>query len=186
VAAANRQVLAHWAVQQGNTTKIYQTDGAKEYKSGIMAEWYANQGITRQETVRYTPQHNDIAERYNHVLFDRVRTCLFELHLGPEFWMECLTNANDKANHTLHSTTGKVPAAESFGTTSDVSSFQPFGQHEYVTHALKSGPAAKLKPRAYRARYMCYALLRMRPLLISWAECSVVISCGKVDYDKSG
>jgi hypothetical protein len=32
----------------------------------------------------------------------------------------------------------------------------------------------------------CYALLRMRPLSISWAECSVVISCGKVDYDKSG
>jgi hypothetical protein len=32
----------------------------------------------------------------------------------------------------------------------------------------------------------CYALLRMRPLSSSWAECSVVISCGKVDYDKSG
>jgi hypothetical protein len=32
----------------------------------------------------------------------------------------------------------------------------------------------------------CYALLRMRPLSISCAECSVVISCGKVDYDKSG
>jgi hypothetical protein len=26
----------------------------------------------------------------------------------------------------------------------------------------------------------------MRPLLNSWAECSVVISCGKIDYDKSG
>jgi hypothetical protein len=26
----------------------------------------------------------------------------------------------------------------------------------------------------------------MRPLLNSWAESSVVISCGKVDYDKSG
>jgi hypothetical protein len=35
-------------------------------------------------------------------------------------------------------------------------------------------------------RRYCYALLRMRPLLNSWAECSVVISCGKVDYDKSG
>jgi hypothetical protein len=32
----------------------------------------------------------------------------------------------------------------------------------------------------------CYALLRMRPLSISWAECSVVISCGKVDYDIYG
>jgi hypothetical protein len=33
---------------------------------------------------------------------------------------------------------------------------------------------------------MYYALLRIRPLSISWAECSVLISCGKVDYDKSG
>jgi hypothetical protein len=32
----------------------------------------------------------------------------------------------------------------------------------------------------------CYALLRMRPLSISYAEWSVVISCGKVDHDKSG
>jgi hypothetical protein len=32
----------------------------------------------------------------------------------------------------------------------------------------------------------CYALLRMRALSISSAEGFVVISCGKVDYDKSG
>jgi hypothetical protein len=33
---------------------------------------------------------------------------------------------------------------------------------------------------------LCYALLRMRPLSMPCAECSVVISCGKVDYDKPG
>jgi hypothetical protein len=32
----------------------------------------------------------------------------------------------------------------------------------------------------------CYALLRMRPLSISCAEGFVIISCGQVDYDKSG
>jgi hypothetical protein len=31
----------------------------------------------------------------------------------------------------------------------------------------------------------CYALLRMRHLSIACAEGFVVISCGKVDYDKS-
>jgi hypothetical protein len=40
--------------------------------------------------------------------------------------------------------------------------------------------------RVPNASTKCYALLWMRPLSISWAECSVVISCGKVDYDKSG
>jgi hypothetical protein len=34
--------------------------------------------------------------------------------------------------------------------------------------------------------FSCFAPLRMRPLSRSWAESSVVISCGKVDYDKSG
>jgi hypothetical protein len=33
---------------------------------------------------------------------------------------------------------------------------------------------------------LCYALLRMRPLSISCAEGFVAISCGNVDYDKSG
>jgi hypothetical protein len=43
---------------------------------------------------------------------------------------------------------------------------------------------SRTSEKTYRAQ--CYALLRMRPLLNSCAECSVVISCGKVDYDKSG
>jgi hypothetical protein len=33
---------------------------------------------------------------------------------------------------------------------------------------------------------LCYALLRMRPLSILYAEGFLVISCAKVDYDKSG
>jgi hypothetical protein len=78
-----------------NTTKSYQTDGAKDHKSGIMAEWYADQSIAYQETVPYNFQHNGITERYNRVLFDQVRICLFESNLGPEFWMECLTDAKD-------------------------------------------------------------------------------------------
>jgi hypothetical protein len=55
VAAVTRQVLAQWAVQHENTTKIYKTDGANEYKLGILAEWYANRDIIHQETVPYTP-----------------------------------------------------------------------------------------------------------------------------------
>jgi hypothetical protein len=78
----------------------------------------------------------------------------FESNLGLEFRMECLTNANVKANHTLHTTTGKVLAAKWFCTTPDVSSLQPFGQHGYFTHALKYCTCAKLKTRAYRDRLM--------------------------------
>jgi hypothetical protein len=40
--------------------------------------------------------------------------------------------------------------------------------------------------RGRTGRKVCYALLTMIPLSISCAEGFVVISCGKVDYDKSG
>jgi hypothetical protein len=41
-------------------------------------------------------------------------------------------------------------------------------------------------PQGNRSIYaICYELLRMRPLAISCAESFVVISCEKVDYDKS-
>jgi hypothetical protein len=44
----------------------------------------------------------------------------------------------------------------------------------------------ELPPTTATSIVTCYALLRMRPLSLPCAECSVVISCGKVDYDKSG
>jgi hypothetical protein len=55
------------------------------------------------------------------------------------------------------------------------------GHHDVLQPNVKF---ASLKDRLYGD--ICHALLRMRHLSISWAECSVVISCGKVDYDKSG
>jgi hypothetical protein len=52
--------------------------------------------------------------------------------------------------------------------------------HEDIDH----GAQDEISLRALMGK--CYALLRMRPLSISCAEDFVVVSCGKVDYDKSG
>jgi hypothetical protein len=62
----------------------------------------------------------------------------------------------------------------------DFSSFKRFACNKEV-----SSDEVAVEANIISTRW-CYALLRMRPLSISWAECSVVISCGKVDYDKSG
>jgi hypothetical protein len=50
--------------------------------------------------------------------------------------------------------------------------------------ALMGKCYALLRMRALMGK--CYALLRMKPLSIACSEGFVVISCGKVDYDKSG
>jgi RNase H-like domain found in reverse transcriptase len=61
----------------------------------------------------------------------------------------------------------------------------------HVVHKLQRW-ALKMSVFSYRMEHVLCAAKDessvefMRPLLNSWAECSVVISCGKVDYDKSG
>jgi hypothetical protein len=55
--------------------------------------------------------------------------------------------------------------------------------HELLV-AWRGFPSGKATYEPYSVK--CYALLRMRSLSIPCAECSVVFSCGKVDYDKSG
>jgi Reverse transcriptase (RNA-dependent DNA polymerase) len=50
----------------------------------------------------------------------------------------------------------------------------------YVDDLIISGPSVE------EVTKLCCAMLRMRPLSISSAKRCVVISCRKVDYDKSG
>jgi hypothetical protein len=54
------------------------------------------------------------------------------------------------------------------------------GCQEGIYEEMTTGEAERIRSTG------CYALLRMRPLWISCAEGFVVISCGKVECDKSG
>jgi hypothetical protein len=58
-------------------------------------------------------------------------------------------------------------------------------EYEQTGEDWESPPLSLPKPGPDRNR-MCYALLRMRPLSISCTQGFVIISCGKVDDDKSG
>jgi hypothetical protein len=67
------------------------------------------------------------------------------------------------------------------------------GEHDDENHEVLQSNVkfASLKEQPLFYGVLCAAkdetsVEFMRPLLNSWAECSVAISCGKVDYDKSG
>jgi hypothetical protein len=62
------------------------------------------------------------------------------------------------------------------------------GGPDAIASILSKHGMDEVVSRRLRASFSvaCYALLRMRPLSRSWAECSVAISCGLVDYEKSG
>ncbi|WVZ09086.1 hypothetical protein V8G54_022432 [Vigna mungo] len=53
--------------QSGKKIKIFRTDGGGEFNSGDMARFCTGKGIIHEVTAPYTPQHNGLAERRNHL-----------------------------------------------------------------------------------------------------------------------
>lgn len=62
----------------GKKCQRIRTDGAKEYKSARLVEWYADKGIVHEETLLYCPESNGAAERINRRIKERARAVLAE------------------------------------------------------------------------------------------------------------
>lgn len=54
---------------------VFRTDGETEYLP--LDPWLKKKGIRHETTVRYTPQQNGVAERYNRMLVEGARTLLY-------------------------------------------------------------------------------------------------------------
>jgi hypothetical protein len=91
--------------------------------------------------------------------------------------------ASNKAGFVLDDRPSRVFVSLSGPDLSARCSYQTGLNHDSVVCVLQG---ANLLLNSVEPLVLCYALLRIRPLSMSCAECSVVISCGKVDYDKSG
>lgn len=57
-------------------------------------------GIERHQTCAYTPQQNDVAERMNRTLIEKVRCLLDESGLEEEFWTEAVSIAVYQINRS--------------------------------------------------------------------------------------
>jgi len=60
----------------GRKIKVLQSDNGGEYKSDPFLKLYRDEGIDRHFTVRKIPQQNQIAERMNMTLLEKVRCML--------------------------------------------------------------------------------------------------------------
>jgi len=50
-------------------------------------EFFKDEGIARQRTIRYTPQQNGVARRMNMTILERVRCMLSKSRLNKSFWV---------------------------------------------------------------------------------------------------
>ncbi|MBY3556030.1 DDE-type integrase/transposase/recombinase, partial [Modestobacter lapidis] len=78
--------------------KVLRTDNGKEYEP--VDKFCAEVGIARQNTIRYTPQQNGVAERLNRTLMDKARCMLSWAGLKSEFWAEAVATACYLKNRT--------------------------------------------------------------------------------------
>jgi len=77
-AAALKEVLKRWMVQQRSKVHKVRSDRGGEYVSGELQQWMKEEGIQWDPTAPYSPEQNGKAERLNRTLMEKVRTMLYD------------------------------------------------------------------------------------------------------------
>lgn len=72
--------------QTGKQVKALRTDNGLEYRNSKLARLSKESEITKQHIIPGTPQQNGVAERYNKIIFERVRCMLIYSGLSKLFW----------------------------------------------------------------------------------------------------
>lgn len=77
----------------GKKIKRLRTDNGLEYVDGEFTELFKEHGIARHKTVRKTPRQNEIVERMNKTIPEKVRCMLHFANLGKQFCGEAVNSA---------------------------------------------------------------------------------------------
>jgi len=122
--------------QSSYTIKILKTDNGTEYTNTLFKDYTISKGIIHQFSAPYTPQQNDLAERINYTLLDKVRAILSESNLFKELWPEVLLSVTYIHNRTPHSFLGyKTPYEARYNTKPSISNIRILGSITYHKEA---------------------------------------------------
>ncbi|GKU96422.1 hypothetical protein SLEP1_g9661 [Rubroshorea leprosula] len=82
--------LQRFAKETRLKLKCFHTDNGREYASKEFRDYYLKHCIRHEKTVPSTPQHNDVAERMNHTIVEKVR-CMLRMAILPKpLWGEAV------------------------------------------------------------------------------------------------
>ena len=115
--------------------KSLHTDGGSEF--AIARKLFEELGVHVSTSTPYTPASNGLVERMQGVILAAARSCLIEAKLSPMYWKHALEHVVDAKNAVPHSTTGKIPHEELFGS-----------YPEYVRHMIPFGCRILVSPIA--------------------------------------
>nr|GEX21788.1 retrovirus-related Pol polyprotein from transposon TNT 1-94 [Tanacetum cinerariifolium] len=80
-------------LDSGTKIKCLRTDNGGEYTGDEFELFCRQEGIKRQFTTTYTPQHNGVVKRMNRTLLERARAMLATASLGKLFWAKAVNTA---------------------------------------------------------------------------------------------
>jgi transposase InsO family protein len=117
----------------GRKVKRVRTDGGGEFTGKSWLSYYAEQGITLEKTVPYTPEQNGNAERAVGIVKDGARTYLFQSKLPKEYGGAAATNYTYTRNMLpTVSRPDTTPHQLFLGTVPDTAHLRVFGCVAYV------------------------------------------------------
>jgi hypothetical protein len=136
--------------QTDRKVKIACFDGAGEFNSKRMLEFFKTRGIKVEITTRATSQHNPV-ERAIQTVFNGTRAALFEAELPPCFWSEAFLCTIVAINCRLHKRLPKntTPEQEFSNLKPNIKNLLVWGSDAYV-HA-EEGQVGR---RAIKAIYL--------------------------------
>ncbi|MCO5594298.1 hypothetical protein L7F22_048327 [Adiantum nelumboides] len=141
--------------QSGTKLKALRTDNGGEYVSSEFKDFCSKRGIRRQFTTPYTPSQNDIAERLNWTIQERVTAMLSLANLPPEFWGEAVMTAVHIINRSPSTPlNNKIPQEKWTGKKPNYDRLCVFGS-EAFSHVAKE-LRKKLDPKTHKSIFIGY------------------------------
>ena len=89
--------------QSDQFVKKFHTDNIKKFIINILKNYYVQKNINSTYSTPYIPQQNDVAERINQILINKIRAMLTRSKLSRKYWDEAILIANYFYNRTPHS-----------------------------------------------------------------------------------
>jgi hypothetical protein len=121
--------------QFGHKVKVIRNDGALEFKTKVLNDFYDQKGIKVEITVAYTPEQNGIAERKNRSIKEMARACLIDSKLSQEYAPDAILYAtlirNRCPTKAKQGTISVSPIELLTGVKPSAKHMQPFGTRCY-------------------------------------------------------
>ena len=169
--------------QSSRKLKVLRSDNGLEFCNRSLKQYLDSIGIKHETTSISSPQMNGVAERYNRVLFDGVRTLKIAANTPDKLWVENVMTINYLKNRTFHSSINDIPFRRWYGRKPSIRHLKRYGCVAYV-HQPKDRRSSKFAPRAKRGIFVGYGI-GSTGYRVWFPESNQIVESKHVTFDES-